>query len=109
VPSFLFSVYHIINIDNSDKSNPSNARTSSITQASKTPKGINKGLFIIESLLSLEIIKKLERRTLLVLPRNSPIIVTNSQYNTTIYFNLYIHTIVYNRDYYIGSITPRKT
>jgi len=27
----------------------------------------------------------------------------------TIYFNLYIHTIVYNRDYYIGSIIPRKT
>ena len=33
----------------------------------------------------------------------------NSQYNMTIYFNLYIHTIVYNRDYYIGSIIPRKT
>ena len=42
---------------------------SSKAQTSKTPKGINKGLFIIESLLSLEIIKKLERRTLLVLPR----------------------------------------
>ena len=62
---FLFSVYHIINIDNSDKSNPSNARTSSITQASKTPKGINKGLFIIESLLPLEVIKKMEKTSLI--------------------------------------------
>ena len=33
----------------------------------------------------------------------------NSQYNMTIYFNLYIHTIVYNRAYYISSIIPRKT
>ena len=33
----------------------------------------------------------------------------NSQYNMTIYFNLYIHTIVYNRNCYIGSIVARKT
>ena len=76
-----------------------NARTNSITQTSKTPKGINKGLFIIESLLSLEIIKKLERRTLLVLPRNSPIFILNSQYIIDCYFNLYAHTIVYFKDY----------
>ena len=43
----------------------------------------------------------MKRHDLLVLPRNSPIIVTNSQYNMAIYFNLYIHTIAYDRDYYI--------
>ena len=40
---------------------------------------------------------------------NCTIVSLNSQYNMAIYLNLYIHTIVYDRDYYIGSIIPWKT
>jgi hypothetical protein len=72
--------------------------------------GINKGSFIIESLLPLEVLKKNgENIPYWCYLDNCTIILLNSQYNTTIYFNLYIHTIVYNRDYHIGSIMPRKT
>ena len=74
-----------------------------------TPRGINKGLSSSNHFLLPKILGKMKRHDLLVLPRNSPIIVTNSQYNMAIYFNLYIHTIAYDRDYYIGSIIPWKT
>ena len=83
--SFLSPVFSIIYIDNKEKDYHSKCYNVIHYSNLLTPLRMKENFFIQNHSFLPEILGKMERRTLLVLPRNSPIFILNSQYNMSIY------------------------